>query len=327
MTNPAATDYHDRRTGLILFGIFEILMGGFCALMILFMMFAQAMGNRAGTPPRNVAHAMMIYAVAGVAFIWLGIGSISARRWARALLACLSGMALCGGLIGGACLAFMLPHLNRIMALNQAALPPGTLHIVEIIMTVVVLVINIIIPGVLFLFYRSPHVKRTCEVRDPVERWTDRCPLAALAYSLLMGFGGIFALGLLVNFHVFPVFGIFATGAAGYAVTVLAAGVLLYLAWGLYRLQVAAWWIALGMQLISAISGVVTFWRPDVTELYLKMGLDHRAAAAVGDMFSVPAFTWMIPISILPWLVWLLCIRRYFIAPPALPPLPKSEMA
>ena len=55
-------------------------------------------------------------------------------------------------------------------------MPPGTLALIKFFAIATTFVIYIVIPGVAVLFYRSPHVKHTCEVRDPVERWTDRCP-------------------------------------------------------------------------------------------------------------------------------------------------------
>ena len=39
-----------------------------------------------------------------------------------------------------------------------------------------------------------------------------------------------------------PLFGVFVSGAAGAAVILLLALVLAYLAWGTYRLRMAAWW-------------------------------------------------------------------------------------
>jgi hypothetical protein len=82
-----------------------------------------------------------------------------------------------------------------------------------------------------------------------------------------------------------------------------------------------AWWVALGLQVIGAVSNVVTFWRVDLADLYSKMGYDSRTAAIATQILAHPAMRWMTIISILPWLVWLFCIRRYFGTPTATPPL------
>ena len=96
--NPAITpveasvlsDYKNRSTGLIIFGILTLLLGGLCALFIPLMLFGQTMAAKApNAPPPNTAMllpGLAMYGGLAVALIWLGIGSIKARRWARALL-------------------------------------------------------------------------------------------------------------------------------------------------------------------------------------------------------------------------------------------------
>src|SRR5258708_5911886 len=84
-----AMPYKDRSVGLTIFGSLTILMGCLAALMILFMM----IGMAAATPTQNIstpASTMLpvtfVYGTLAVSLVWLGIGSIMARRWARALL-------------------------------------------------------------------------------------------------------------------------------------------------------------------------------------------------------------------------------------------------
>jgi hypothetical protein len=61
--------------------------------------------------------------------------------------------------------------------------------------------------------------------------------------------------------------------------------------------------------------------------MYSKMNIDPQAAAMSSKLLDFPAFKWMVVLSFVPWLVWLLCIKRYFgkpYLPPVLPagPLP-----
>jgi hypothetical protein len=320
MTNPAGPDYRDRKAGFVLFGVAEIVIGIFFALGIPLMLFARMAAHRSpDAPPPPIFSVLTVYAVAAIAFVWLGIGSILARRWARAVLLSLSGVALCGGVLGCVFLAFMLPRMFDALANSgPRALPPGALLVAKIATAGAMVVFYILIPGSIFLFYRSPHVKRTCEVHDPVERWTDRCPLPVLALCLLMAFGGIIALGLLGSFHGFPLFGMFVSGGAGTLLVILVAGLAFWLARGLYRLQVGAWWATLVVMLLSAASNTVTFWGPNLGDTYARMGIDRRAAALVGQMSG--AFHWLLPLAMVPWVVWLLYVRRYFTtqaAPPA----------
>jgi hypothetical protein len=82
---PISTAFKDRRTALMIFGVLEILLGCFCVFMIPLLFLGQAMQRGVtGAPPgyRILLPAAAAYATLAVVFIWLGIGSILARRWA-----------------------------------------------------------------------------------------------------------------------------------------------------------------------------------------------------------------------------------------------------
>src|SRR5665647_2997139 len=81
--------YKDRSTGLIVFGILTLLLGCLAGLFTLLMLVQLTKAKPAGAPAVNPSAILMgigIYGGLAVTLIWLGIGSIMARRWARALL-------------------------------------------------------------------------------------------------------------------------------------------------------------------------------------------------------------------------------------------------
>jgi hypothetical protein len=81
--------YKDRSVGLIIFGILTILLGCLSGLLVPLMLFAQmASAKTTGAPPpfSVILPGILLYGFLAVALVWLGIGSIMARRWARALL-------------------------------------------------------------------------------------------------------------------------------------------------------------------------------------------------------------------------------------------------
>src|SRR4051794_9528748 len=85
---PLAPDFKNRRTGLIVFGILEILVGVMAALVIPLMFLGQAMAAQLHQEPttiRQLTLAMVSYALIAAALITVGIGSCKTRRWARAL--------------------------------------------------------------------------------------------------------------------------------------------------------------------------------------------------------------------------------------------------
>jgi peptidoglycan biosynthesis protein MviN/MurJ (putative lipid II flippase) len=107
-------EFKDRRSGLIGLGILVILVGCVCALLVPLMLLGQAMSAKAtgGEPDyRMMIPAAVTYAVMAVAFVWLGIGSIMARRWARALLLILAWGWLVMGVVMVGFMAVFLPKI------------------------------------------------------------------------------------------------------------------------------------------------------------------------------------------------------------------------
>ena len=133
-----------------------------------------------------------------------------------------------------------------------------------------------------------------------------------LALSLFTSIGAFGFLVLLAFGGFFPLFGAYVDGAAGYILILLLAGAMLFLGRGLYRLRIGAWWGLLALMLIIAISSTVTFWRADLAVLYARMGFDQQTTVAAAQLGGVTLMRWMGPISFIPWLGWLLYVRRYF---------------
>jgi hypothetical protein len=326
MTPPDGDGHRDRKTALIVFGIIEVLFGAFCLLMIPIMVAGLVMGSHGASGfPYSVVilNAVGSYGTVAVVFIWLGIGSILCRRWARALWLCLTACWLCAGVIGCFAIASMASNFGQ-MALPPGQPPPSpeVMHLIRMITVVFAFVFYVVIPGALFLFYRSPNVKRTCEERDPVERWTDRCPLPVLALSLIVGAGAFVVLVLGATYGMIPLFGTVVLGAAGRVFILVFAGILAYLAVGLYRLKLRAWWFALGLYLFIGISNAVTLLSGDMGDLYTRMGFDSRTAAAAEKLSAAGGFRWLGIISLFPWFIWLLYIRRFF---PRRPDRPEAK--
>jgi len=169
---PPFTDYKDRKIGLLVFGILEILLGLMCVLMVGLMVLGQIMLSR--TPgafnSRMMLPGMLVYVALGAVFVWLGIGSIRCRRWARALLLILAWGWLCIGVITVPVMGFVMPGILSSSAPNGQALPPGALVVILVFQLLFMTLFLVVVPGVLVFFYRSRHVKATCETRDPVRR-------------------------------------------------------------------------------------------------------------------------------------------------------------
>lgn len=193
-------DFKNRRTGLIVFGILEILLGGLAALLIPLMIFGQVMAAQVThepTPLRQIIPGVVIYGIAAGALIGLGIGSCKIRRWARALSLIVAWSWLAMGIISIGAMGFFLPSILKTAPQPQGqALPESAMLVVMLVTMLFMGILFVVVPGVLVIFYQSRHVRATCEAQDPTPCWTDACPLPVLAMSLWLGLGALTMLTL-----------------------------------------------------------------------------------------------------------------------------------
>jgi peroxiredoxin len=313
-----ASDVKDRKTGLVVFGIFEILLGAFLALMVPVMMFGMfaASSVRAGSGASMSANmaipTLLFYVALAVWFIWMGIGSIQARRWARALLLITSWLGLIGGTTGLIGMLVIMPDMYDQMS-NGGLMPSNAVSIIRNVTVGFMVVFYVIIPGVCVLFYGSKHTKATCERRDPQVRWTDRCPLPVLAAGLMFGFCAVCM--PLMGFYgwAVPFFGVILSGFAGAVVSLAGALLLGTVAWGLYRLSVKAWWFAVLTVMAWGASYSITFSRANLADLYEKMGfpIQQLEMMKTFSFFSESSMVLFPALWLVPALAGLLYIRRY----------------
>ncbi len=312
--------FRDMKTGLMVFGILLVIGGGFCAMAIPMMILALAVSSLVETDsaaalrPATVVPAVAIYAAAAAWFITMGIGSIRARRWARALVLVTSWMWLVGGVAGFIFVVLLMPDTVRRME-NDPQVPRSVIVVTTYVTIGFRVVLHVIIPAALVLFYGNRNVKATCEWRDPKVRWTDKCPLPVLALSLMFGLwaGSVFFIGFYG--WVIPFFGVVLSGVAGAAVG--AAGALLYgcIAWGLYRLRMTAWWGAVVLQGVWAVSSVLTFSRVSMLDFCEKMGFSQQQLDMLRDhdVAERSAIILLCGLWLVGFMGYMLYTRRYFV--------------
>jgi uncharacterized membrane protein len=172
--------------------------------------------------------------------------------------------------------------------------------------------IMLALPAALVLFYRSPHVRATCEARDPVPRWTDRRPPALLGLSLSMALLALSLLpSMLQNHGMALCFGAVLTGAPGYAINLALMAVWMYCAWSTLRLDPRGWWATAVSFTLATASVVVTFVRVDTADLYRSMGMPPEQMQAV----VLPGSGVMIAFAVGCWLSlvgYLMYVRPHF---------------
>jgi hypothetical protein len=243
----------------------------------------------------------------------MGIGSVVARRWARALILVSSWLWLICGALGFVFMMRVIPNMFNKMGENSQI--PAAVEIAVIcVMIAFMAVFYVIIPGLLVLFYSGRNVKATVEYRDPQIRWTDKCPLPVLAISFISAGWAISMFCVAIYNWTIPFFGSLLSGTQGAIVILVLTLLLVYMAYGTYKLDIKAWWCALLIIIGWSLSTIITFSRVGIQAYYDKMGFSAQQLESMkqyGTIFgsNMVLFTSFWAIAVI---VYLIYIRRYF---------------
>ncbi len=308
--------FKDRKARLVVFGILQIILGSICVLIVPLMVFGMIAAHKNAAEDVN-ARAMipgvLFYVLLAVWFIWMGIGSIKARRWARALILVSSWLWLVCGALGFVFMLRVIPNMYDKMGEN-GQIPKAAIIGVKCGIMAIMAVFYIIIPGLLVLFYSGRNVKATCEYRDPKVRWTDKCPLPVLGMSFISAGWAISMFWMGIYKWTIPFFGSFLSGIPGAIVILILALLLIYTAYGTYKLDMKAWWCALLVIVGWSLSTIITFSRVNIQTYYDKMGFSGQQLESMkqyGTMLgsNMNLFLGFWAVALIAYLIY---IRRYF---------------
>jgi hypothetical protein len=294
-TSETIPKFKDRTVGLVVFGAASVLIGLFCALIVPLIFLSTVLtetSGGAGVDLRSAWSASAIYGFMAVAFVWLGVGSIRARRWARELLLSLSWIWLLTGICS---------------LVIGALVVPATLGVIG--------VIYVVLPGLFVLFYRSPAVAATCLARHPEPQWIDRIPRRLLTLMVVWVLLAASVLVMPGYSFLFPFFGYLLTGGGGALLWGLVLAMCVVLAVGTSRRAAWAWWGGVVLTLAATLSSVLTVLRFDVAEIMALIALPDDQVAL---MEALPMFDgWVMVLGTLfvwgTFLAYLMTLRRFFL--------------
>jgi len=339
LQSPTPEFYRDRSTGLIVFGIIQVILGLLALLGIPLLLLSAVMSRKTmgGTLPiGSYVLSVITYSAMAAVFITLGVGSIRARRWARALTLILSWMGLIAGSIGTVALAVGMPagFIPMMKASGGANpdIPPLSRGFIAVILTIMIVffaVFFVALPAAFVLFYRRADVRETCEHRDPVERWTGRCPLPVLAASIVFAVGAFYLLCMSFTAPFMPFFGRYLSGVRGAVVCLAEAAVGGLLAIALFRRKYWAWWGAIAVLVMRSVSTVLTFTRGNLLQAYSRMGMSGKQlqVMSANPMLRPGVLMWFTLTYVLLIFGYLIWIKRYFAPPVVVNPLGTEPMA
>ena len=319
--------YNDRHTGLVVFGIIQIILGLFALLGIPLILFGAVMSLKTtGSAMPFGSYFLMVasYLAASIILITLGIGSIQARRWARSLTLIKAWVWLIVGVIMTVMITVIMP-LGFMASMKAAGgmnpdMPPMSRGFIAVILTIVIVFIAIFmvaLPAAFVIFYRRKDVEETCKRRDPVERWTDRCPLPVLAVSVVFGFGVVYYFFMSFTTPFMPFFGRFLTGLPGAVACLCLAALDAYLVIAIYHLKPVGWWVAFATLMLRCVSAVITFSHASIFDAYSKMGMSQKQLEmmSTNPMVRPGLMIWSTLVFMVIYLGYLIWIKRYFNQP------------
>jgi len=167
-------------------------------------------------------------------------------------------------------------------------------------------------------------VRATFEARDPVPRWTDRCPAPVLALSLVLGYAAA-ALLLTAAMGAVPVFGRVLTGPSAMLVLVVLAAMMAVLSRAVYRLEPWSWWAVAAFWLLGSLSSASFIMGGfDWHAFYAAMSIPTQDIEKLGifEVLQGPAMKVLVALWTAGTLGFLLWVRRFFHRAERLAPTP-----
>ncbi len=313
----STSEFTDHSLGLVIFGVIEILIGACCVLLVALILAATSLTGAADL--RSTVPSAALYTVVAAIFIWLGVGSIRARRWACELTLSLSWIWLVTGICSMVVGAWLVPVMLRGMVAGSE-LPPNFVFVVGLVVFGVIGILYVLLPGAFVLFYRSPHVVATCRARDPQPQWTDDLPPRLLTLVIVWALAAVSVLVMPAYGFVVPFFGVVLSGASGAVVWFAILAGCVALAWGSARRAPWAWWGGFVAIILATLSSVITAVCADPAEFVLAMGLPEEQMVLLSGI-AMPGRWVMVLVWVVVWgtfLGYLMTVRRFFL------PMPKE---
>ena len=318
MLSASTPDFKNRKTGLMLFGIVQVIMGALSFIFFIFTMFALLLSSsitqaaQAEINPFQLVLSLFFYLIIAVILIWLGIGSIGAKRWARALTLILSWFWLITGFIVLIIMIYLMNGGMDDLFQSSQSVDPAIFKVIMVVMTFIMSIFMVALPVGFILFYNNKHVKKTVEHFDTKIRWTDKCPLPVLAASLMFGYMAVISVFNGVYGWVVPFMGFIFSGWIGALILLLNALVYAYLAFQFYNLDKKSWMLAIGYNIFWVISLIFTFSRHSIYDMYEKMDFNEMQLAQLKSMGMFENLIYLLVIIFLIYLGYILYIRRFF---------------
>jgi hypothetical protein len=295
--------FKNRRGWLIAFGVIEILIACSCLLLLASVavdLVSMSHGNRPrGVPQTSAAGAVWVvlfWAGLAVLFLILGVGSVKCKNWARMATQIVSGCWLFTGILGSLFFAFVFPTVVK----QQGMVPPQQRRPTFILLNTFDLVVMVLLPATLLVFYSLKSVRATCLAtglgQGPTIASTGQAagqpPVSVILLALLECLGALAVLTLLVV-RANVIFGGVVRGPGAILLMTVHAILSGLAAWLIYRRDYLGWAISLCKTLFWTTSWLVTLLSRDLMDIYRQMGFSEQQLQLYRQL---PHFQWVLSV-------------------------------
>jgi hypothetical protein len=302
----------DRSGLLTLVGVVEILLGALSLAVGVLGVAAIAIGARLSPAMEAVPRSALVldlafYAGTGAFLFTMGVGTMRAKRWARAMMLVVCWPGMLGILLGSILLAFVAPVL-----LQGISDDPVNTRNVAIVLFAVCGVLALV-PLAFIVFYERPSVREMFASRDPRPTWVDSRPLPILGMALALVAGGA-GMVLSAPWHLTIQFGYVLTDWRAAVVTALNGLVWTWLGLQIYWMTKGGWWANVVWGTVAHLSVWISLRRiPLASMFWLYQGRHNGDDATTAFTTTFDAYAaWLVAASLLIWIGTLLWLRRYY---------------
>ncbi len=306
-------DYKDLSVLLKISGVIGIISGALFALMIPLMIAGMILMKSLGTAQAMSSgiyiSASFVYAIMAAVSIVLGIGSFRLKKLARAVAEALGWIMLVGGIVAMITMPFFMGNMYSYLE-EQTGMSMGFM---EVFAYVTMFFIYIVGPGVILLVYGNRNAIRTCEEADPEHSWADNVPRKVMPLVMIC-FMAVFGLLTVIGYNaVFPLFGAILTGLPGFTAIVVVSAAFVFAGLKVMKLDIAGWWLSLGLIFVLQISNMITFSQKGLIDLYEKMNFPEAQLELIRGMdIGAGPIVIMLGVMLVLTIAYMLWIRRYF---------------
>src|SRR5205814_2184853 len=141
-------------------------------------------------------------------------------------------------------------------------------------------------------------------------------PLPVLGFCVWVGLSvPMMLLSAVAGHRVVPFFGMFLTEWSASIFCVIFAAVWGYAAWSLYKLRLSGWWVTLIAFCVLLVSGLVTFSRHNIPEMYRFMQYPEAQVHQIEQLgvFNGNNMMYVMLFCMAPFFGYLLFIRKFIV--------------